>query len=143
MARPSTDGRARFDVPIRLEEHHAVLVAVGTEDEHFGREARDPLDVEPEHAHDLPTEERILRVVGRLGARTSRADVGAEVDRQLVRRVPRLREVVDLLDHADPQVEPFELVPRRAHRRKITSPSTIVTATSVSNNAEGSSANTS
>ena len=105
---------SRLDSRSGREQHDAVFLGQAAEDEHLALEAGDALGLEPEDTHDLPAEELLATVMGELRARASGA-ASAEVDRELVRGVARLREVLDVGDDADRELEALELVPGRGH----------------------------
>ena len=87
----------------------------------LGDERADPARREVDHRHDQSPEQVVLAVErGQLRARSLQTKL-AEVDRQLVGRFARLREVVDGDDPADAHVHPGEVVvvdlPRGCHGR--------------------------
>ncbi len=107
---------------IGREQQHAVL-AVGPEDQDLGAHGPDLPRREVHDGHDQAPLERLARVRADLGRRALHAQPLAEVDAQLPRRTPRLGEVLDLHDPADPDVDGREVVEadlgQRAHGRSV------------------------
>src|SRR6266571_4458123 len=109
------DARAKLALLVRSEEDYSAILLNGTEHEHLRAEVCDLLWREVHHRQQGPTCEFVLCVpwLNRRG-RLLHAE-RSEVDRELVRRVSCLGEIVHRQNAADAHVDLPELVPREVH----------------------------
>src|SRR6058998_441262 len=110
--RGSCDPSTEFALRVGLEQNHPAVRLHGSEAEDFGHERADLTRREIRDCHDGPTDE-IPRSVPRLdrGGRLPHT-MGAKIDLEPVRRIPRLGKVLRSNDPTDAHLDFLELLER-------------------------------
>src|SRR4030095_8306814 len=116
----SEQATAQRDLAVWLDQHYSAMVVRHPERQHLRLDGSNLTRRKIHDGQHQPTEELVARIQGlQLSRRSLSAQLRAEINRQLPRRLAGLRKILDVDDATDTDVNFVELVESNRHERII------------------------